>query len=366
MHNCRKGHFLTIFIFSILLLSSCEPETETRGTSRGSDRVESHQFKMLFDKEAEYLYGDTIHLNVTSIDTAFAIRKVELFINNETEPVLTSENGEFHIPGNVLGGGEISIKTKTTFSDDTETIRYKTINLLAPEVPAQRSFTLINKYPHDPESFTQGLLLKDGYVYEGTGNYGQSKIMKLDLRTGEVLKQRELSADYFGEGITIFNDKLYQLTYKSSRAFTYDANTFEPSGEFTYSTFSGEGWGLTHNDSSLIMSDGSAFIYFRDPVNFREIKRLRVFDDKGDVDRLNELEYVNGKLYANIYTEPVIAEIDPATGMVIAYLSLIGVMERNEVTANMDVLNGIAYNPATGSLLITGKYWSKIYEIRVE
>jgi glutaminyl-peptide cyclotransferase len=207
-------------------------------------------------------------------------------------------------------------------------------------------------------------LVHGGFLYEGTGNYRESRIRKMELSTGNVLMERPMSDDVFGEGITIFGDKVYQLTYKGSRGFVYDLATFDPIDEFTYNTYTTEGWGLTHNDTALIASDGSAILYFFDPATIKETARLRVFNQRGEVSRLNELEYHDGIIYANIYTTAEIVAIDAGTGRVVGEYSVRGLIDRSEITTDMDVLNGIAINPLTGNFLITGKYWPKIYEVR--
>jgi glutamine cyclotransferase len=223
---------------------------------------------------------------------------------------------------------------------------------------------VVDKYPHDVASYTQGFLVHNGYIYEGTGNYGESRIRKIELASGKVLKEKEMDEDLFGEGITVFGDKLYQVTYKSGRAFVYDLESFELLNEFSYITETGEGWGLTHNDTSLILSDGSSQLYFIDPERFTIEGKLNVFDNKGNVNNLNELEYRDGLIYANIYTQPFIVVINAETGEVLQRYSAVGMVDRSEANSGMDVFNGIAFHPLSGNLLVTGKYWSRIYEVK--
>jgi glutamine cyclotransferase len=276
---------------------------------------------------------------------------------------ISTNQSDFDIPTQSIGGGNIRLKFEATYSDGSKRSRYKEFLVLAAEKPKAYDLTVVRKYPHDPTSFTQGFLIYNNYLYEGTGTIGESRLRKMDLASGEVLQQQENEKEIFGEGITIFNDKIYQLTYKSGRAFIYDLNTFEPIEEYSFRSHTGEGWGLTNNDTALIASDGSAFLYFLSPNDFSEMKRLTVFDNQGEVENLNELEYYNGKIYANLYTTAQLVAIDPNSGQVTDTYLARGIVTQDDVTDNMDVLNGVTFNPGTGNMLITGKYWSKIYEV---
>ena len=216
-------------------------------------------------------------------------------------------------------------------------------------------------YPHDRDAFTQGLQYVDGILYEGTGLNGRSSIRKVRLETGELLQKRDLPEQYFGEGITIWNNELFQLTYQSGIAFVYDAQSFAPKRSFKYV---GEGWGLTHDQNSLIMSDGSEYLRFLDRATFAERRRLRVTVAGKPLKNLNELEYVKGEIFANIWQTDNIARIDPATGRVTSYIDLRGLLTPREA-ASVDVLNGVAYDPAGDRLFVTGKLWPKLFEIRL-
>ena len=224
------------------------------------------------------------------------------------------------------------------------------------------TYRVANTYPHDPAAFTQGLVYEDGVLYEGTGRYGESTLRRVDLETGEVLQLRELPADYFGEGITLYDDEIFQLTWQSYVSFVYDKSTFEPLRQFSYAT---EGWGLTHNGRCLLMSDGTDVIYFRDPENFAEIGRLHVYDSNGAVTRLNELEYVQGEIYANVWQTDRIARISPDTGQVVGWIDLAGLLDTTTVTTVVDVLNGIAYDAQGDRLFVTGKLWPALFEIEL-
>ncbi len=230
---------------------------------------------------------------------------------------------------------------------------------LPPAAPVY-SYTVVNTYPHDPAAFTQGLVYADGLLYEGTGRRGQSTLRRVELETGTVLEQVALEPEYFGEGIALFGDTIFQLTWQANVGFRYARESFTRLGEFTYPT---EGWGLTHDGERLIMSDGTATLSFRDPATFAEIGRVEVTDATGPVTRLNELEYIQGEVYANIWQTDRVARIDPATGRVTAWIDLSGLLSPEDRRQPVDVLNGIAYDPATDRLFVTGKLWPKLFEI---
>ena len=216
-------------------------------------------------------------------------------------------------------------------------------------------------FPHDPRAFTQGLQYLDGFLYEGTGQHGQSSIRKVKLETGEVLQKRDIPAEHFGEGITVWKNDLIELTWQSHVAFVYDRQTFEPKKQFSYP---GEGWGLTHDGADLIMSDGTDQLRRLDPVTFAEKGRIRVTAAGAPLRNLNELEFVNGEIFANIWMTDQVARIAPDTGRVTSVLDLTGLLTASE-RARTDVLNGIAYDAEHDRLFVTGKWWPKLFEIKV-
>lgn len=222
--------------------------------------------------------------------------------------------------------------------------------------------SIINTYPHDPQAFTQGLVVDDGILYESTGLLGRSSVRKVDLKTGAVLQIHRLPGQLFGEGITIFGERLIQLTWQSAVGLIYDKRSFRLLEEFRYH---GEGWGLTHDGTRLIMSDGTATLRFLHPDTYGEVGSLTVFDGNGPVPGLNELEYVRGEVYANVWPTSRIVRIDPATGRILAWLDLETLSRRNAAFNPDAVLNGIAYDPRGDRLFVTGKLWPNLYEIKV-
>jgi glutamine cyclotransferase len=225
-----------------------------------------------------------------------------------------------------------------------------------------RSYKVVATYRHDPKAFTEGLEYKDGFLYESTGLNGESSIRQVELATGAVLKQMPLSTVYFGEGITFFGRRLFQLTYQSGIGFIYDSKTWSTLGNFHYP---GEGWALTHDDKRLIMSDGSSALRFLDPATLRELNRVVVRDGTRPVANVNELEYIDGEVWANVWQTERIVRVDPRTGQVNSWVDLAGLLKPADRTPDIDVLNGIAYDAAKKRIFVTGKRWPKLYEIRV-
>uniref|UniRef100_A0A7C4QNC3 Glutaminyl-peptide cyclotransferase n=1 Tax=Schlesneria paludicola TaxID=360056 RepID=A0A7C4QNC3_9PLAN len=221
---------------------------------------------------------------------------------------------------------------------------------------------IVAVYPHDPEAFCQGLVFANGVLYEGTGQYGASSLRQIDLATGQIQRQIPLDQSYFGEGITVWGDKLYQLTWKNRLAIVYDLSTLTPVSSFRYS---GEGWGLTTDGTWLIMSDGTSTLRFLDPKTFEVRRRLTVRTKAGEVDQLNELEFVEGEIYANIWYSDRIARISPKSGEVLGWLDLSQLWPQRQRPSREHVLNGIAYDAAQKRLFVTGKYWPRLYEIEV-
>jgi len=224
------------------------------------------------------------------------------------------------------------------------------------------SYEIVDTYPHDPEAFTQGLMIYDGELYEGTGLWGNSTVRKVDLETGEILRIQTIPDNYFGEGITIFNDKIYQLTYRAKTGFIYDMDSFQQTGDFSYPT---EGWGITHNGEYLIMSDGTAVLHFLDPDSLNEVSRINVYDENGPVNRLNELEFIQGFIYANVWQTDRIAIIDPDTGKLAGWIDLTGILGAEYGGQQVDVLNGIAFDTNNNRLFVTGKWWPVLFEITI-
>lgn len=224
------------------------------------------------------------------------------------------------------------------------------------------SYEITRVYPHDPNAFTQGLVFRDGFLYESTGLYGRSTLRKVELETGAVLKSLDLPASLFAEGLTLYGDQLIQLTWTSGIGFVYDMGSFRMLRTFNYKT---EGWGITHDGKHLIVSDGTSTLYFLDPGTFEEVRRIEVTDNGTKIEKLNELEYVNGEIYANVWFSDRIAKISPETGRVIGWIDFGAIVKREHLSSSDRVLNGIAYDLTRDRFFITGKFWPELFEIKL-
>ena len=258
---------------------------------------------------------------------------------------------------------ELPTATPTVAPPATPTLTPKSTPTGTP-TPAAHTFTyqVVNAYPHDRNAFTQGLAFEAGVLYEGTGLRGHSTLRRVELASGDVLQIRKLPDQLWGEGITVFGGKIIQLTWQSGVGFVYDKNSFELLEEFHYPT---EGWGITHDGKRLIMSDGTSTLCFLDPETFGEIGRIEVCDQNGPVTRLNELEYVQGEIYANVWQTDRIARIAPDTGDVIGWIELAGILSPEDRAEPVGVLNGIAYDAENDRLFVTGKLWPRLFEIEL-
>lgn len=224
------------------------------------------------------------------------------------------------------------------------------------------SYQILNVWPHDPDAFTQGLEFHDGKLFESTGQEGKSSLRSVELETGRVVKRVDVPPPFFAEGITLLNGKIYQLTWQHQLGFIYDSETFQKTGQFAYE---GEGWGLTNDGHSLILSNGTNRLRFLDPDSFKVTKTIAVADGKTPINEINELEYVRGEIYANIWHSDKIVIISPQTGRVAGWIDLTGLLPPNDVHDEEAVLNGIAYDEKTDRLFVTGKLWPKLFEIRI-
>jgi glutaminyl-peptide cyclotransferase len=232
----------------------------------------------------------------------------------------------------------------------------------APET-GEYTYEILDRFPHDRRAFTQGFEYHNGYLFESTGLRGESTLRRVDLETGEVVQLYELEDHLFGEGLTVYEDRIYQLTWQAGVGFVYDLETFEQLGEFSYE---GEGWGLANDGERLIMSDGSNVLYFRDPETFEELDRVEVYDDQGAVTELNELEHIGGEVWANIWYEDDIVVIDPETGWVSRRIDMSGLLQdEDRGDHRVDVLNGIAWDAENERLFVTGKLWPVVYQVGI-
>lgn len=261
-----------------------------------------------------------------------------------------------------LPGEPLEVEASPTFVSHGASGENKVQADSLPPRPKMQGIRIVNVTPHDPKAFTQGLVFSEGFLYESTGLRGQSTLRRVDLKTGKVLQSLSLSPRHFAEGLTLWKDRLIQLTWQSGIGFVYNSRTFAKEGEFTYE---GEGWGITHNGHSLIMSDGTAMLRFLDPTTFEVTRSLEVRDGGAPISSLNELEFVKGEILANIWGEDWIARIDPDKGQVLGWIDASPLRNALGPVQGIDALNGIAHDPDTDRIFITGKLWPSLFEIQI-
>lgn len=294
------------------------------------------------------------------------VDSVQLFWNGKrlTTIFTGTTSHEIRIPDDKTGRN--TIKLLAFHPDNKRSVASESIIVQPARAPEKLQYKVLKVYPHDIRAYTQGLVYQDGILYESTGQYGESGIRKQDMNNGKILSGLSIDNSLFGEGITIYKDKIYQLTWTSGKGFIYDLKTFSLESTFTYNT---QGWGITTAGDKLIMSDGSHKLYHIAPSSFNLIKEVEVYDHNGPVKNLNELEYINGLIWANVWMEDRIVVIDPESGEVRQELDmsqLLSATEKSKLNDSDDVLNGIAWNPEKGSIYVTGKRWPKMFEIKIQ
>jgi glutamine cyclotransferase len=263
--------------------------------------------------------------------------------------------------GELIPFSSASAELKGRNSQEDLSSQMRAEHKVVPKTPTY-GYRIVNRYPHDSKAFTQGLVFVDGFLFEGTGLRGRSSLRKVDLATGTILQYRNLPTNFFGEGVTVFGNKVIQLTWRARLGFVYDKDTFQLIETFHYPT---EGWGITHDGEHLIMSDGTSTLYFFHPQTYKKTGLIKVRDHKGPVSNLNELEYFQGLILANVWKTNRIAQISPETGEVVGWIDLGGLLRPEDRAQPVDVLNGIAFDKSNDRLFVTGKLWPKLFEIKL-
>ncbi len=334
-------------------------KTKPANTSNAASTKKENNIYITLQAKGTLKVGDIINFKYEH-DLVQKPDSIKLTIGNKTVATYFSD---------VINWNSNSTKTGTqklafTFywGDTIQQTKNISFILLSDITATKYSYKVIKTWPHSTKAYTQGLEFADGYLYEGTGQYGESMLTKVNLKTNELVQSVNLPKEVFGEGITIINDKVYQITWKSSIGYVYDKNKLNKLYEFNYPT---DGWGLTNNGHELIMSDGSETIYFLDKEYFSELRRIEVYDEQGPVLNLNELEFIDGLIYANIYGTKNIVAFEPETGKVIKTINLTGILKKEDIKTKVDVLNGIAWNKESKQLVVTGKWWPKLYHIEL-
>ena len=311
----------------------------------------------------------SINLNVTE-KVIPNNQTVQLSLNNPKNRTISSTS--YSINGKDISEsldlstvklGKQTIEAVVKF-DETSVSITKDITIVSSEIPKIYTFKVLNEYPHDPSSYTQGLEFHNGTLYEGTGQRGASKLRKVNYQTGDILQDVDIAKEYFGEGISILNNTIYQLTWQRGVGFTYDLETLERKGNFKYGK-SKEGWGLCNDGSVLYKSDGTENIWILDPETLVEKDRIQAYTHKGRIIELNELEWVNGRIYSNRWQKNGVLIINPTNGAVEGIIDFSPLREQVTQHPKLDVLNGLAFNPETNTLFVTGKYWDKLFEVEI-
>lgn len=354
------GNFLGV-LSALFLISgcSCDRSDDSKVVVQEAPKAKS---KIISPEQNTFRIGEEIPFSIALVDTTTIIDSVNFYLDEELQGTIRSQPFKFFINSQDTRVGSHLLRAMIYYKDGSRDITRTTISLLSDIEPARYSYRVIRKYPHDPQAFTQGLVYDGQLLYEGTGQKGESSLRKVELQTGNVLQNHYLASNLFGEGIALYENKIIQLTWKSRVGFVYDKDTFDELQQFTYTT---EGWGITTMENSLIMSDGSATLYQLDPQSFAITDKFEVYNQFGPIVDLNELEYIKGVIFANVFQTEEIAMIDPGTGKLIGIADMSGLVNFNDRTDRVDVLNGIAYVQATDHLLVTGKWWPNIYEVEL-
>ena len=330
---------LFAFLVCLLSLSSC-----------------SDKYKLQLNTPKTVQIDEPLTLSVRE-KNGNPIDSVRYFINGQP----LSSNQELDISDYRLGKQAVSA---TIYIDGQERKLNNTVYFLAAKAPEVFGYEVIDEFPHDDEAFTQGFVYYDGFFYESTGQRGRSSLRKTEIETGKVLQKVDLDKKYFGEGMTVFNGKIYQLTWQRKVGFIYDLDSFELERTFDYGQ-SQEGWGLTHDGTHLLKTDGTERIWFLDPETLAEKKFIETYTNKRKAEKLNELEFVKGKIYANIWQQNSILIVDPGNGTIEGIVNMKGLQTRAGQEGEDNVLNGIAYDEENDRLFVTGKNWNKVFEIKL-
>jgi glutamine cyclotransferase len=351
------------FISIILLLSLATAcETSSNDKKRANNAVVKSPIEIEFERgNSNFVFGDSVAIRVSLRDSNLALTNIEIHLNEDSLKSVSAFPFTLSVSTDGLLAGRNLIRVSAS---NKEVLQSKSVsfNLLPTKSPDTYIYRVNAVYDHDKDAYTQGLFYHNGMLFEGTGQRGQSSVRQVNLSDGKVLKRKGLEKKLFGEGIVYHNGSIYQLTWNSQVGIIYDANDLNELRRFYYT---GEGWGLTSDSISLIRSDGSNKLYYHNPDDFRLIKTIEVYTEKGPLNKLNELEYINGKIYANIYQQNAIAIINPSNGVVEGMINLKGILLKKYQTDEEDVLNGIAYDAENNRLFVTGKYWSKLFEIEL-
>jgi glutamine cyclotransferase len=361
--------FLTLMLLVTWTIScSGRPEKKTEeGVPPASvlnEEAAIKVIKMISPAENQgYKINDPVKVVLALEDKNKLPDSVLIFFDGKAVTALKSAPWEYSVPpAFTVTTGRKSLKVAAYKGGRSQNPITRFMVIYSDIVPKRNGYKVIHAYPHDREAFTQGLVYDGGVLFEGTGQKTGSSLREVELETGRIIRQHNLDAALFGEGIALYRNRIYQVTWENKVGFVYDKSSFNVINKIYYTT---QGWGLTTVDDRIVMSDGTNVLSFFEPEMFTAISGIEVYDNEKKVDQLNELEYINGEIWANIWNTDLIARIDKVSGKVIAYIDLQGILPVSERNPETDVLNGIAYDQAGKRIFVTGKKWPRLYEIRI-
>jgi glutamine cyclotransferase len=367
--NCLR-YLATLFVLLIITWTiSCSGRSGKKTVEQKDTDVKTPEIsdvrliKMSTpDENSEFKLGESVKVILELVNKSRLPDSVIISFDGKRVASVKTAPWEYSIPQSfTTSTGRKSLKATAFSNGKSRTTITRFLIIMSDVVPKRYNYKVIHTYPHDRDSFTQGLFYDNGILYEGTGETGSS-LREVELTTGKVLRQLNLNSNLFGEGITLFKDRIYQVTWKSRVGFVYEKSTFKQINKIYYKT---EGWGLTTIKDQIVLSDGTNILYFIEPEMFTVVSRIEVYDNEKKVNQLNELEYIDGEIWANIWMTDRIARIDPATGKVIGYIDLKGILDDPDTDTSIKVLNGIAFDKDGSRIFVTGKNWPKLFEIRV-
>jgi glutamine cyclotransferase len=369
-NNYIKYLFPILFLLVLFWMISCSGKSGSKTVTTAktpiaeASEAPANLIRMTSpDENSEFKLGNTVNVIIDLENKNRPPDSVIIFFDGRRIISLVSAPWNCGIPSSFAEStGRKSLKAVAYKGGKANTTITRFMVILSDIIPKRNDYKVVHTYPHDRNSFTQGLFYDMGVLYESTGQETSSSLREVELATGKVLRQLNLDPSLFGEGITLYKNRIYQVTWRSKVGFVYEKPTFRQLNKIYYLT---EGWGLTTINDRIVMSDGTNVLYFYEPEMFTVVSRLEVYDNEKKVDQLNELEYINGEIWANIWMTDLIARIDPGSGKVLGYIDLKEILSDRDADTNINVLNGIAYDSRDGRIFVTGKNWPKLFEIKV-
>ena len=365
-----KYLIILFILFQFTWTNSCsgppgkKPETIVSDALTGEDAVAVRLIRLVSPEEnASFRLKEPVRIVLHIVDNDKLPDSVLISYDGRAVATLRSSPWEYAIPAvQTVTTGRKSLKITAYRGAGSQNPVTRFLVIYSDITPKRNGYKVIHVYPHDIEAFTQGLVYDKGILFEGTGQKSGSSLREVELQTGKVTRQHNLDPSLFGEGIALYGDRIFQVTWEDKVGFIYDKATFNVINKIYYST---QGWGLTTVNDKIVMSDGSNILGFYEPEMFTMVSRIEVYDNEKKVDSINELEYINGEIWANIWMSDLIARIDPVSGKVIAYIDLTGILPESDRPREHDVLNGIAYDKEGDRIFVTGKRWPSLFEIRI-